>query len=417
MQGKRTQEKRKVPTGIELRHSRGCAARDGYRCNCEPSYRAIVYDRRSNSLVRQTFSGKGALSAAKQWRADSIAAQGRGKNITPSRQTLREAAKQWLSGAEADPPTILNRSGHPYKPSVLRGYRHDLSEYVLDDLGGMRLTDVRRADLQALVDRLVGAGHSGSKVRNIVVAVRVVFRHALERDEVNANPASGLRLPNGVGRRDRAASASEAAELLAALPDDLRPIYATAFYGGLRRGELRGLRWSDVDLAKGVIHVRRGWDDVEGAIDPKSEKGERQVPVTALLRDYLVEHKTRTGRDGDDFVFGAAANRPFTPSHIRRSAAKAWAAEIEKQAEKKPEKKLAPLVPIGLHECRHTFVSLMHDAGISLEAIGDFVGHSSTYMTDRYRHLIEGAHAEASRKFDEYLARADTAGRIVQLEE
>jgi hypothetical protein len=49
------------------------------------------------------------------------------------------------------------------------------------------------------------------------------------------------------------------------------------------------------------------------------------------------------------------------------------------------------LVPIGLHECRHTFVSLMHAAGRSLEEIGDYVGHTSTYMTGQYRHLLDGA--------------------------
>ena len=109
--------------------------------------------------------------------------------------------------------------------------------------------------------------------------MRVVFRHALERDEINANPTSGLRLPNNIGRRERTASPSEAAELLAALPDNLRPIYATAFYAGLRRGELRGLRWDDVNLAKGVIHVRRSWDDYAGEITPKSAKGTRTVPA------------------------------------------------------------------------------------------------------------------------------------------
>jgi integrase len=126
----------------------------------------------------------------------------------------------------------------------------------------------------------------------------VLFRHALEREEVSASPASGLRLPNGVGRRDRVASPGEASELLAVLPEDLRAIYATAFYGGLRRGELRGLRWNDVDLAKGIIQVRRGWDDYAGEVLPKSAKGERHVPIAAILRDYLTEHKARTSRDG-----------------------------------------------------------------------------------------------------------------------
>ena len=246
MQVKRNQSARRLPTGIEARHSRQCElSQNGDRCTCEPSYRANVYVSRDKKLVwSPAFSGKGALSAAKQWRADMVSAKGRGKNIVPSRRTLREAAEEWLDGAEAEPPTVLNRSGHPYKPSVVRGYTYDLHEYVLPDLGGLRLSEVRRADLQALVDRLVGKGLSGSKVRNIVIPVRVVFRHALERDEINANPTSGLRLPNGIGRRERAASPGEAAELLAALPDYLRPIYATAFYAGLqtRRAARAALR-------------------------------------------------------------------------------------------------------------------------------------------------------------------------------
>jgi integrase len=414
MQAKRNQSARRAPSGIEIRHSRRCGLlQDRHRCTCEPSYRAIVYDRLTDGLVKKTFSGNGALSAAKQWRADAVSAKGRGTNIAPSRRTLREAAEDWLSGVQAEPPAVLNRSGHPYKPSAVRAYTHDLHEYVLPDLGGLRLSDVRRADLQALVDRLVGKGLSGSKVRNVVISVRVVFRHALERDEINANPTSGLRLPNNVGRRERAASPSEAAMLLAALPHTVRAIYAAAFYAGLRRGELRALRWDDVDLAKGVIAVRRSWDDYTGEITPKSAKGTRTVPLTALLRDHFAALKANSGREGRDFVFGSTAERPFQPSHVRRQAAKAWeAANRERAEQKKP-----PLVPIELHSCRHTFVSLMHDAGLSLERIGDYVGHGSTYMTDRYRHLLEGHEQEAARMLDEYLARADTAARIDQITE
>jgi integrase len=408
----------KTHTGIRLRHSRSCTENAGGRCNCQPSAEAWVFDRRSGKKIRRTFSGPGALAAAKGWRADAEAARRRGKLIAPTKKTLEQAADEWLKGALASPPTILNRSGRPYKPSVLRGYEHDLREYVLEDLGHLKLHDVRRGDLQALVDRLVGEGHSASKVRNVLNAVRVLFRHAVEREEVSVNPTSGLRLPNNVGKRERAASPQEAAELLAALPEDLRALYATAFYGGLRRGELRALRWEDVDLALGVIRVRRSYDDYAGEIEPKSAKGSRTVPLSALLRDYLVEHKARTGRDGSALVFGRTPADPFTPTHIRDRALSAWANENERRTEEAEEQGTKPtlLVAIGLHEARHTFVSLMHNAGLSLERIGDYVGHASTYMTDRYRHLLEGHEAEAARLLDEYLARADTRGRLEQLD-
>jgi integrase len=179
------------------------------------------------------------------------------------------------------------------------------------------------------------------------------------------------------GARERVASAAEAAGLLAALPDEDRALWATAFYAGLRRGELRGLRWDDVDEAVTIIHVRHGWDDVEGEIAPKSKKGTRKVPVAAALRLQLLEHKARTGRRGSDLVYGRTASEPFTPTHVRARALGAWAATAV-GAFLRRERLPVELEPIGLHECRHTFVSLGFDAGLTLERIGDYVGHSST---------------------------------------
>jgi hypothetical protein len=88
-----------------------------------------------------------------------------------------------------------------------------------------------------------------------------------------------------------------------------------------------------------------------------------------VLRLILLEHIARTGRRGDDLVFGRTASAPFTPTHVRNCALTAWDAANVKRA----EKELPLLVPIGLHECRHSFVSLMHAAGRSLEEIGDYV--------------------------------------------
>ena len=77
--------------------------------------------------------------------------------------------------------------------------------------------------------------------------------------------------------------------------------------------------------------------------------------------------------------------------------------------------KEAGLERIVLHECRHTYVTLMFEAGLSLERIGDYVGHSSTYMTERYRHLLEGHEAESAKALDAYLERADTTARMAQV--
>lgn len=412
----------KLPTGVHVRHSRSCSlSSGGDECSCEPSYRAVVYDKRTGTHVRsEAFSGKGAVAAAKLWRADQLSALGKGRNIVPSSKTLRQLAEEWLAGAEAEPPTILTRSGQPYKPSVLRCYRNDLMNLVLPELGALKVSAVRRRDLQDLIDRLVGEGRSGSKVRNALMPARVLFRHALERDEVQVNPSAGLRLPNGLGRRERAASADEAGELLDVLGEDVRPLYATAFYAGLRRGELRALRWEDVNLASGTIRVHRSWDDYAGEVAPKSAKGERVVRILPVLRDYLMAQRLRTGGEDRHFVFPGRHNGdPHTPTNMRRKAAKAWAIENERRTEEAAQRGERPklLSPIGLHECRHTFVSYCAAAGIALERIGDYVGHSSTYMTDRYRHLLEGQAESDARMLDDYLARADTRSRVAQLDD
>lgn len=403
--------------GIEVRHARGCPARDEGACRCEPTYRAWAWSVRERRKVRRSFP---TLAAAKAWRADAVGDVRRGKLLGVTSPTLAVAAAAWLDGARAG--AVLNREGRPYKPGVIRGYEAALRLRVLDELGAVRLAEIRRVDLQDLADRLGADGASSSTLRNTIMPLRAIFRRALARGEVAVNPTSGLELPSANGRRDRAASPQEAAELLAALPLDLRDLYATACYGGLRRGELRGLREGDVDLATGIIHVRRGFDDVEGEIAPKSAKGAREVPTPAVLRDLLTERRQRTGRSGPDLVFGRTAREPFTPSHVRRQAAEAWqAANEERRATSAPlghaVTQLPPLEPIGLHELRHTFVTLMYEAGVPLERVGDYVGHSSAYMTDRYRHLLPGHGAEAAAMLDAYLERADTAARIGQLAE
>jgi integrase len=168
----------------------------------------------------------------------------------------------------------------------------------------------------------------------------------------------------------------------------------------LRRGELRALRDDDVDLRANLIHVRRSWYEKEGEIAPKSDKGTRDAPLPAVLRRYLLAHRARTGPRGADLFFGRTARVPFTPTTVRRRALAAWTK--------------AKLTPIGLHECRHTYVSLMHTAGVPLERIGDYVGHSSNYMTDRYRHLIEGQRDDDTARLDQLLTGAQTGAQPAQ---
>jgi integrase len=315
--------------------------------------------------------------------------------------TLREAAEAWLDGARSG--SIRTRSGHPYKPSALRGYESALRTRILPDLGSVKLGDIGRLDVQDLADRLLAERLDPSTVRNTLMPLRSIYRRAVSRGEVAVNPTTMLELPALRGRRERIASPSEATDLIRALPKRDQALWATALYAGLRRGELLALRWQDVDLASGVIRVERSWDIAEGrAIEPKSRAGRRTVPIALLLRDHLVEHKLASGRE-EGLVFGRSATAPFDSSALVRRARAAWAD--------------AGLNTIGLHECRHTFASLMIAAGVNAKALSSYLGHASVTVTyDRYGHLMPGNEQEAAGLLDAYLHRADTANRLAQLE-
>src|SRR5438874_2266175 len=141
--------------------------------------------------------------------------------------------------------------------------------------------------------------------------LRAIFRRALNRGEVAVNPTAGLELPAVRGRRDRIADPEEARQLIAALPPLDRAIWATALYAGLRAGELMALRWDDVDLDGRRIQVARSWDVKERVVvAPKSAAGARSVPMLAVLRTHLLEHRLLTGRN-DGLVFSADGTEPF----------------------------------------------------------------------------------------------------------
>jgi integrase len=140
---------------------------------------------------------------------------------------------------------------------------------------------------------------------------------------------------------------------------------------------------------------------------PASAEKPRGTYAASGTARYLAP-LARTGRRGVELFFGRTAEAAFTPTHVRKRAHAAWAATAVGAFLRKER---LDLEPIGLHEARHTYVSLMHSAGVPLERIGDYVGHSSTYMTDRYRHLIEGQREQDAERFDQLLTGAYTGAQ------
>lgn len=375
------------PEGIVVRHSRHCATHRGLSCDCRPGYQAQVFSQRDHKTIRRTFR---TLYDARAWRAEAHSALRLGTLRAPTRTTVAEAAAAWLSAAKAE--VVRTRSGSPYKPSALRSYEQALRTKVVPELGHLHLSAVTRASVQDLIDRLVASGRKPSTVRNAILPLRAIYRRAIARSEVLVNPTLGLALPAPRERRDRIAPPAQATALLAALPPEDRVVWATALYAGLRRGEIRGLRWCDVDFERGLIRVEQGWDDKVGPVEPKSRAGRRRVPLAKPLRAQLAAHRLRISGSGEDLVYGRRDGGAINTEAMARRARTAW--------------QKSGLPAIGLHECRHTYAAFMIAAGVNAKALSAYMGHSSITMTlDRYGHLMPGHEDEAAGMLAAYLER------------
>ena len=132
-------------------------------------------------------------------------------------------------------------------------------------------------------------------------------------------------------------------------------------------------------------------------IAPKSEAGNRRVPIAGVLRAFLAPPSLAYGVSSDELVFGADG-KPFCASATSERARRCWAA--------------AGVERICLHDCRHTFASLMIAAGVNAKALSTFMGHANISITlDRYGHLMPGAENEAAALMDAYLRAARASAR------
>jgi integrase len=161
---------------------------------------------------------------------------------------------------------------------------------------------------------------------------------------------------------------------------------------GLRRGELKALRVSDVDLDAGVIRVERSVDD-KGFVGETKGRTKRAVPIPALLRKRLREHLLRTGHRDDEVLFASSSGGFFTASCVTARADKAW--------------EDAKLERVTLHECRHCYASYMIAAGCNVKALSSYMGHATIAITlDTYGHMLPGNEEEAATLLDAYLDRS-----------
>jgi integrase len=388
--------------GIYKRHSRSCAAYSDRtaRCRCSPTYIAVVWSRREQKKLKKSFP---SLDAAKAWRADTEAGVRKGTRKAPTKRTLDDAVKEMLAGIKSG--AIRTRDGSAYRSVTIRGYEDSLRLHIQPTLGGLRLGDITRDDVRRLVETWQAKDASGAAIRNRVMPLRVLYNRALDAGEVATSPLDRLRLPAAAKREVEPPSVDKTLAMLEPLPRDVRTLYALAMFAGLRLGEIRALRWEDVDLKGGLIRVRASLDTHTAARQaPKTKAGSRDVIIVEPLRRELDATRAPQTKMTDYVVPGNRPDVPFTPTNVRRKALNAW---------KHTDPPTPPLTP---HEGRHVFASYLIDTGQSDVVIQRLMGHSDPATTRRiYAHLLDGGLEEARAKMDAYFARADTASRIHQL--
>jgi integrase len=149
---------------------------------------------------------------------------------------------------------------------------------------------------------------------------------------------------------------------------------------GLRRGELLGLRWEDVDLVRGKIQVQHSY--VRGVFGtPKSGKP-REVALSDEARRALAAHRHTRG----ERVFCDAAGRPFTQGVM--------ASQLDRMC------RLAKLRPVGWHVMRHSFASHLVMRGVAIRTVQELMGHASIVITQRYAHLMPDIVRDAVKLLD-----------------
>jgi integrase len=307
--------------------------------------------------------------------------------------TLDEFCQQWLTG---HCPTV--------KATTAKCYRERLEWYVLPRLGRVKLADLCPLHIQTLwADLLVSGGKRGGPLRaSSVAGVRRALRKALN-DAVSwgiiaKNPVAQVKGPRLESSEMRTWTSDEARRFIELLSDDrLAALWVVAITTGMRRGELAGLRWIDIDLDTGNIALRNTRVAVGHAVheyEPKSRTSRRAIAIDEHVVTVLRTHRRRQlverlawgpAYDDTGYVFTNENGELLHPNRITVLFHR--------------HREALELPAIRLHDIRHTSASLMLAAGVHPKVVSERLGHSSIAITlDLYSHVIPGLQAEAAEK-------------------
>lgn len=296
-------------------------------------------------------------------------------------------------------------------PRAAENYRTIVAKRIKPAFGDVRVTDLRTDHVLTFKATMVEAKLAPATIGKVLGLTKQSLEAAVTAGIIVRNPAQGVPRPSvlGPGQRERRAlSEAEIGKLLTTA--DGTP-YATAIRlalaTGMRQSELLGLRWGDVDLARGRLTVQQTVQHVAGkfeALPPKTRNSRRVIELSASTVALLRAHKVAQNKerlrlgdvwaDGDLVLPGTTGEPQYRRIFYRDYMVVVKAAKLDEASE------------VNWHTLRHTAASLWIAAGVDIFTVSRRLGHSKTSFTmDVYAHLLEGQQAAAASSLDHLLAR------------
>jgi integrase len=272
-----------------------------------------------------------------------------------------EVAKQWV-----------DMKGNEIRSSTLTDYRSAMNCHVLPKIGNIPVGEIGYLEVQKLIS---GMTCSGKRLKNVLTPVREVFKFAQLAGIVEKNPMDLIKSPKARKPEINPLSMEEVRLFLEHVHPDYKNFFTVAFFTGMRFGEMCVLKWRNVDFAHGVIKVRE--TRVHGEeLPPKTSRSVRDVNMLAPVIEALREQRKSTmGRS--KYVF---LNQHGSPLSVKWVHAYIWRPALEK----------AGLEGRRLYETRHTFATLMLDAGELPGWVQRMMGHETLQMIhERYYSYIK----------------------------
>ena len=274
---------------------------------------------------------------------------------------------------------FLELSALKNKPSEVSAKESRLRVHLTPYFEGQRLNEIDYARVQDYVAAKIAAGLSKKTVNNHLTILRRMLVVAKKRGLISSVPEiEWLRVAKPAFDF---LDFEEADRLVGAGDGEWATMILVALRTGLRQGELLALRWEDVDLVSGQLHVRQS--AVDGIVSTPKSNRSRTVPLSEGARQALKQHRHLRG----ELVFSSSAGRMLTKGECKWPLRRAC--------------NRAGLRRVGWHVLRHSFASHLTMRGVSLKVVQELLGHATLEMTMRYAHLSPAVIRDAVHVLDQ----------------